>query len=94
MFADGAGDVPLNNVWMVVLVLGGWASNRFWNSGPLLFAPVCCVCCPVAAVPIKGGGVAVGWYPVGMWLFVGLGVLLWCFLHTLVSWFVVLQIVQ
>ena len=76
--ADGAGDALLNGVWMVVLVLGGWMSNRFWNSGPLLVAAVCCICCPAAAVPIKGGGVAVGWYPAGMWLFVGLGVLLWC----------------
>ena len=29
-----------------------------------------------------------------MWLFVGLGVLVWCFLHALVSWFGVLQCVQ
>ena len=56
---------------------------------------VCCGCVPVAdAVPRSGDGVAVGWYPVGMWLFVGLGVLLWCFLHALVSWLGVLQCVQ
>ena len=60
MLADGAGDAPLNGVWMVLLVLGWLLSNKFWNNGPLLGAPVCCVCCMVAAVPSSGGGVAVG----------------------------------
>ena len=60
MLADGAGDVPLNGVWMVVLVFGWLLSNRFWNNGPLLGAPVWCVCCMVAAVPSSGSGVAVG----------------------------------
>ena len=60
MLADGAGDAPLNGVWIVVLVLGWLFSNRFWNNDLLLGAPVWCVCCMVAAVPISGGGVAVG----------------------------------
>ena len=33
----------------------------------------CCECVPITAVPRSGGGVAVGRYPVGTWLFVGLG---------------------
>ena len=60
MLADGAGDVPLNGVWTVVLVLGWWVSNKFWNNCPLLVAPVCCVGGTVVAAPISGGGVAVG----------------------------------
>ena len=60
MLAEGAGDVPLNGVWMVVLVLGWWVSNKFWNYGPLLVAPVCCVCGTAVAAPISGGGIAVG----------------------------------
>ena len=94
ILADGTGYAPLKGVWMVMLVLGWWASKRFLNNGVLLVWPVCCLCGPVAAVPNSGGGVTVGWYPVGMWLFVGLLVWLWCFLHALVSWFAVLQCVQ
>ena len=94
MLADGPGDMLLNGVCMVVLVLGWWMSNKFWNNGLLLVAHVCCVCGPAVAFPNSGGGVAVGWYPVGTWLFVRLRVLLWCFLHALVSWFAVLQCVQ
>ena len=60
MLADGAGDAPLNSVWMAVLVLGWLLSNRFWNNGLLLVAPVCCVCCMAVAAPISGGGIAVG----------------------------------
>ena len=77
MLADGAGDAPLNCMGGMVLVLGIWFSNRFWKKCPLLVVLVCCVGCPpVVVVPISGGGIAVGWYPVGMWLFSGLGVLL------------------
>ena len=39
MLADGASDVLLNGVWIVVLVLGWLFSNRFWNNGLLLGAP-------------------------------------------------------
>ena len=60
MLADGAGDAPLNGVWIVVLILSWLLSNRFWNNGPLLVAPVCCVYCMAAAAPISGSGVAVG----------------------------------
>ena len=50
-----------------------------------MVVPVCGGSAPtVVAAPSSGGGVAVGWYPVGMWLPVGLEVLLWCFLHALV----------
>ena len=40
MLADGAGDAPLNGVWIVLLVLYWLFSNMFWNNGPLLGAPV------------------------------------------------------
>ena len=36
MLSEGAGDVPLNGVWIAVLVLGWTFSKRFSNSG-LLF---------------------------------------------------------
>ena len=55
---------------------------------------VCCVGWPPVVAPISGGGVAVGWYPVGMWLVGGLGVLLRYFLQALVSWCADLQVVQ
>ena len=55
---------------------------------------VCCAGCPPVVAPISGGGVAVGWYPVRMWLFSGLGVLLRCFLQALVSWCADLHFVQ
>ena len=93
MLADGAGDAPLNCGFGTVLVLGIWFSNRFWKKCPLVVL-VCCAGCPPVVAPISGGGVAVGWYPVGMWLFSGLGVLLCCFLQTLVSWCADLQFVQ
>ena len=60
MLADGAGDALLKGVCMVVLVQGWWVSDKFWNNGLLLVAPVCCVCGPAAAVPSSGGGVAMG----------------------------------
>ena len=95
MLADGIGDVPLKGVCDAVLILGIWFSNRFWNKCPLLVVLGCCVGCPpVDVTPISGGGVAVGWYPVGMWLFSGLGVLFRSFLQTLMSWFAYLQFVQ
>ena len=37
---------------------------------------------------------AVGWYPVGMWLFIGLGVLFVSFLHVLLQWLPLLQLLQ
>ena len=86
MLVDDTGDAPLNGVWIMVLVLGWLFSNKFWNNGPLLWVPVWCVCCVAAVVPIRGDGVAVGWYPAEMWLFVGLGVLLCCLLHAFVLW--------
>ena len=43
---------------------------------------------------LNGGGVAVGWYPVGMWLFMGLGVLFLSFLHVLLQWLPLLQLLQ
>ena len=62
MLADGAGDVPLKGVCMVVLVLGWFVSRLFWNRSPLLVGPVCCDCVPVGgAVLSSGGGVTVGW---------------------------------
>ena len=54
---------------------------------------VVCVPC-VDALPSNGGGVAVGWYPVGMWLLVGLGVPFVSFLHTLLLWLFLLQWLQ
>ena len=51
-----AGDVPFCGVCIRVLVLGGLLSSTL-NNG-LLCASVGCV---AAAVPINGGGVAVGW---------------------------------
>ena len=42
----------------------------------------------------SGGGVAVGWYPVGTWLFIGLGVLFLSFLHVLSQWLPLLQLMQ
>ena len=60
----------------------------------MLCASVQCVGCAGTFVPIRGGGVAVGWYPVWMWLFVGLGTLLCCLLHTFMSWLWDLQSVQ
>ena len=60
MLAEDAGDALLNGVWIMVLVLGWLFSNKFWNNGLMLCAPVWCACCVVAAVPISGGGVAVG----------------------------------
>ena len=86
MLGDGAGDAPLNGVWIVVLFLGWLFLNKFWNNGPLLCVPVWCVCCVASVVPIRGGGVAVGWYPAVMWLFAGLGMLLCCFWHAFVLW--------
>ena len=94
MLAEGAGDVPLKGVWIVVLVLGWTLSKKFSNSGLLFVVLICCGFVPVVAVPGSGGGVAVGWYPVRMWLPVGLGVLLWYFLQALMSWFGLLQCVQ
>ena len=54
--AGAVGDVPLCGVCIKVLVLGWLLSSRL-NNGLL------CVSggCVVAAVPISGGGVAVGW---------------------------------
>ena len=47
------------------------------------------MCAPrFVVLPGSGGGVAVGWYPVGMWLLVGLGVLFVSFLHALLLWLV------
>ena len=52
-------------------------------------------CVPWCGVfPISGGGVAVRWYPVGMWLLDGLGVLLVSFLHALSLWLLLLQCEQ
>ena len=75
MLAECAGDAPLKAVWIMVLVLGWRFSKKFSNNGLLLVVPVCCGFVPVVVVPGSGGGVAVAWYPVGMWLPVGLGVL-------------------
>ena len=64
----------------MVLVLGWLFSNRFWRNwlfGGWLFD--------------KGGGVAVGWYPIAIWLPVGLGVLSGCFLQARELWLYVLQ---
>ena len=83
MLAEGAGDVPLKGVWIAVLVLGWMLSKKFSNSGLLFVVLICCGFVPVVAVPGSGGSVAVGWYPVRMWLPVGLGVLLWYFLQAL-----------
>ena len=93
MLAEGAGDVPLKGVWIAGLVLGWRFSKKFSNNSLLFVVPVCCGFVPVV-VPGSGGGVTVGWYPVGMWLPVGLGVLLWNFLQALMSWFGPLQCVQ
>ena len=63
-----------------MLVLGWLFSNRLWKSwlfGGWLF--------------VRGGGVAVGWYPVAIWLPAGLGVLSGCFLHARELWLNVLQ---
>ena len=48
----------------------------------------------VGAFPISGGGMIVGWYPVGMWLLVGLGVPFASFLHALLLWLLLLQWLQ
>ena len=54
----------------------------------------CVVALAVVAGAFSGGGVAVGWYSVGMWLFVGLGVLLLSFLHVLSQWPLLCQWLQ
>ena len=94
MLAECAGDAPLKGVWIVVLVPGWRFSKKFSNNGLLFVVPVCCGFVPVVVVPGSGGCVTVGWYPVGMWLPVGLGVLLWNFLQALMLWFGLLQCVQ
>ena len=69
MLADGAGDAPLKGVGAVVMLFLGWCGSwLFWNHGPWAIVPFVLF----VAVPSSGGGVAVGWYPAGMWLFVGL----------------------
>ena len=53
------------------------------------------VCVPwIGALPSSDGGVVVGWYPVGMWLLVGLGVPFVSFLHALLLWLLLLQWLQ
>ena len=94
MLAECAGDAPLKGVWITVLIPGSRFSKKFSNNGLLFVVPVCCGFVPVVVVPGSGGFVAVGWYPVGMWLPLGLGVLLWNFLQALMSWFGLLQCVQ
>ena len=60
MLADGAGDAPLNGVWIVVLVLDWLFSNNVWNNGLLLCVPVWCACYVAIVVPIRGGGLLLG----------------------------------
>ena len=54
----------------------------------------CVIALVVVVGAFSGSGVAVGWYPVGMWLFVGLGVLFLSFLHVLSQWPLLLQWLQ
>ena len=61
MLSGATGEAPLYGVWIMVLVLGWLFSNRFWNNGPLLCVPIWCADCVVVVVPIRGGGVAIGW---------------------------------
>ena len=52
-------------------------------------------CFPLCGVfPISGDSVAIGWYPAGMWLLDGLGVLFVSFLHALSLWLLLLQCEQ
>ena len=55
-------EVSLYGEQIMVLDLGWLFSDMFWNSGLLLCVPVW-IACYVAAVvvPIRGGGVTVGW---------------------------------
>ena len=60
----------------------------------MLLSCGCVVECAAGLGAFSGGGVAVGWYPVGMWLFVGLGALFLSFLDVLLLWLPLLQWLQ